>query len=210
MDGGVSAFEKNWKTYDAWYDRNPSLYSSERKALAGLVPGGRGLELGVGTGRFADPLSVTFGVDPAFKMIKLAEKRGVTVVQGRGEELPFLDESFHFVLIVLTLCFVESPETVLKEARRVLKRGGQIILGILNRKSALGRLYQQKKISSIFYGNARFYSSEEVIALIRSVRFRFESSFQTILNYPLVTDRAEDPVSGWDRGGFVAIRATKQ
>jgi hypothetical protein len=48
-----------------------------------------GLEIGVGTGRFAVPLGVRWGVDPSIRMGKMAKARGIQVVSGRAESLPF-------------------------------------------------------------------------------------------------------------------------
>ncbi|MDI6850734.1 MAG: hypothetical protein QMD82_02195 [bacterium] len=49
---------------DQWYERNYYLFQSEVKALKKVVPDGIGLEVGVGTGRFAKELGIEFGVDP--------------------------------------------------------------------------------------------------------------------------------------------------
>jgi len=51
--------------YDRWYERHPAAYAAELAALRALRPSfRRGLEVGVGTGRFAAPLGVAFGVRP--------------------------------------------------------------------------------------------------------------------------------------------------
>ncbi len=61
------------------------------------------------------------GIDPSKNMLREAKKRGIQVIQGIGENLSFKDNTFDFVLIVVTLCFVEEPQYVLKETCRVLK-----------------------------------------------------------------------------------------
>ena len=81
----IRHFETTWKEYDAWYDRHPALYRTELAALQRVVPSGMGLEIGVGTGRFAAPLGVGFGLDPAIRMLRLAKERGLLVARGRGE-----------------------------------------------------------------------------------------------------------------------------
>jgi len=89
----VRHFQRTWKSYDAWYDGHQALYQSELAALKKAVPSGEGLEIGVGTGRFAAPLGVRFGLDPAWNMRRLAKKRKILVIQGLGESLPFKNES---------------------------------------------------------------------------------------------------------------------
>ena len=67
MDG-VEVFEKFAERYDSWFDRNPYAYKSELKAISALIPKGKGIEIGVGTGRFAKPLGIKFGIEPSRKM----------------------------------------------------------------------------------------------------------------------------------------------
>jgi hypothetical protein len=49
----ITSFNLHWRQYDAWYDKQETINASELKALRRLRPSGRGLEVGVGTGRFA-------------------------------------------------------------------------------------------------------------------------------------------------------------
>lgn len=52
-------FEKYTNDYDAWFEEHPFVYQSELKAVSSLWPSsGRGIEIGVGTGRFAAPLGI--------------------------------------------------------------------------------------------------------------------------------------------------------
>ena len=57
-------------------------------------------------------------------MGKIANKKGVNVIEGVAESLPFTDSQFDFVLMVTTICFLEDIETAFNEANRVLKSGG--------------------------------------------------------------------------------------
>lgn len=129
----VQIFEENWKLYDEWFERHQTIFHSEIKALKKITPSSRlGLEIGVGTGRFAPSFSVKFGLDPSFSMLKLAKEKNI---QGIGEAFPFKNESFNFILIVVTICFVNNPFEVLREAFRTLKKKGVLILGIIEKES---------------------------------------------------------------------------
>lgn len=99
----------------------------------------------MGTGRFAVPLGIRIGVEPAKAMADIAQKRGIEVYKAKAEKLPFDDSSFDFVLIVVTICFVQDPVQALREAKRVLKPGGYIIIGMIDKESFLGKLYESKK-----------------------------------------------------------------
>ena len=103
-------FNKYYKKYDVWYDKNKFAYFSELKTVKKVLPKtGKGLEVGVGTGRFAGALGVKFGIDPSGKMLEAAKKRGVEVKLGSGEKIPFQNSTFDYVIIVITLCFVKNP-----------------------------------------------------------------------------------------------------
>jgi len=50
----MSVFDRYYKEYDAWYDRNKFVYLSELEAIREVLPReAKGLEVGVGTGRIA-------------------------------------------------------------------------------------------------------------------------------------------------------------
>lgn len=72
--------------HDAWFDANRQLYLAELEALRGSIPSqGVGVEIGVGTGRFAASLGITVGVEPSPGMAELARKRGVGIIEGVAE-----------------------------------------------------------------------------------------------------------------------------
>ncbi len=205
----VNYYEKNWKKYDDWFNTHKSLYHSEIKALEKVMPSGMGLEIGVGTGRFASPLSVQYGLDPSFNMLKLAKKRNINVVQGFGENLPFKNESFHFVLIVFTIELVDDPPSFLKEAVRTLKKDGSLILGIIDRNSLWGEYYLQKAARSESYSAFRFLTPEEILEIFENIDVEFEEAFQTLFQPPPDIKDIEQPKRGFGRGGFVVLKAEK-
>src|SRR3989338_4147139 len=138
----ISFFDEHAHEYDEWFDKHRAVFESELLALRQFVPKmGVGLEVGAGTGRFAESLGVQFGVEPATQMRAIALSRGINPLDGVAEALPFPDERFDLVLFVTTLCFVSDPIQALKEAYRVLKSGGAILVGIIDKDSALGKYY---------------------------------------------------------------------
>jgi SAM-dependent methyltransferase len=199
-------FDANAARYDEWFERHRLAYLSELLALRAVVPcGGRGLEIGVGGGRFAAPLGIATGVDPAAAMLVLAAARGVDVVRGRAEALPFARASFDHALAVTTLCFVESPPHMLAEARRVLRPGGRLVIGFIDRASPLGREYVARSAESAFYRDAHFYSAVEVGALLERAGFVVEAWAQTLsCGDPAAIEPARP---GYGEGGFVAVAA---
>jgi len=207
----VNIFDKYAEKYDQWYKRNKYVYLSELKALKQAVPkSGKGLEIGVGTGRFAKPLGISIGIDPSENMLKIAKKRGINVFVGVGENLLFENEEFDYVLMVITLCFVDDPDKVIMEANRVLKKKGKLIVGIVDKNSHLGKFYQKKKKQGhIFYKNAKFFSVNEVIKLFKKHKFKEINIFQTIFRPLEKIKEIEKPKEGFGEGGFVAICGKK-
>ena len=62
------------------------------------------IEIGVGriNGKFALPLGIKLGIEPSFEMRKIAESRGIRVIDGVAENLPLEDESFELVLMAVS------------------------------------------------------------------------------------------------------------
>ena len=53
---GAEVFNQYAERYDSWFERDPGLYAAELQALRALLPESkRGIEVGVGSGRFARP-----------------------------------------------------------------------------------------------------------------------------------------------------------
>jgi ubiquinone/menaquinone biosynthesis C-methylase UbiE len=203
-------FAESAREYDAWFDEHRLVYESELQALKRfIVPGGLGLEIGVGTGRFAAPLGIEVGVEPARAMAALARRRGIKVVRGAGETLPFSAACFDLAVIVTALCFIRDPFGALTEATRVLKPGGQILVGEIDKNSPLGQSYEAHKEESKFYRQARFYAVEQVWGWLKKLGYEGVQTCQTIFK-PLREIVSLEPVrDGHGQGGFVVISARK-
>lgn len=203
----ASTFNRHTTEYDAWFERHNDLYQAELGALQTLVPAnGQGVEIGVGTGRFALPLGISIGVEPSPVMAEVARNRGVEVQEGVAEALPFDDNSFDFALMVTVVCFLDDVARAFREAWRILKLGGVLVIGFIDRGSELGRIYEQKKGQSTFYRDATFYSVSELVEVLRETGFTDFSFRQTLLpGEPTAVTILE----GFGDGGFVVIRARR-
>ncbi|KTD61849.1 class I SAM-dependent methyltransferase [Legionella spiritensis] len=204
------AFDNLAVRYDSWFDRHKVAFMSEVAALQKVIPeSGEGLEIGVGSGRFASALGIKNGVEPSAALRKMAEQRGVNVVGGVAESLPFSDESFDYALFGTVLCYLDFPEQGLAEARRVLKPEGVLVIAMIDRNSALGNAYETRKHDNPFYKKANFYSVGEVTELLEDTQFRIKKIYQTIFS-PLENIKSMEPVKeGHGSGGFVVIAAEK-
>lgn len=179
-------------------------------AVRALLPWrGLGLAIGVGTGRFAAPLSVQAGIDPARKVLDYAVNRGILTVQAIAETLPFSDSSFDYALSVTTICFVDDATAMLTEAHRVLKPGGELVIAFIDRTSDLGQDYLAHQAGNVFYREATFYSADEVEQLLRDTGFTEPAWVQTLSKTLEETDEIESLRAGYGQGAFVAVKANR-
>ena len=200
-----SIFDQRAQEYDAWFDERPFVYRSELDALQGAVNGRTGLEVGVGTGRFAHHMGIGYGIDPSAPMLSIARSRGIETVRGRAEHLPFRDGSFDLVLFVTTLCFLDEPPRAMAEAARVVRPGGRIVIGFIDRSSPPGRAYVASLRDSPFYEGARFHTAQEVEGSLRRTGRGAIDSHQTIFGEPREMTAPHPVIEGHGRGLFVVM-----
>lgn len=202
----IEPFESFGDEYDEWFVRNQDKYEQELRAIRSFIPPkGNGLEVGVGSGKFAGPLGIKTGIEPSDKMADKARKLGIKVIKGVAEDLPVSDNCFDFVLMVTTICFVDDIKKTFQEACRVLKRDGFIVVGFVDKESELGREYTLKKNRSKFYSSANFFSTQEVLTYLEDGGFESFEIKQTL--FPgYNTEHIEN---GFGKGSFVVIKGLK-
>lgn len=202
-----SVFDSNAADYDNWFDRHPALFQNEYKALNRAIPKyGIGIEIGVGTGRFAEVLKIPVGVEPAHAMAQMAIERGITVINAKAEDLPFHGLSFDYAIMITTDCFLDNISKAFTEAHRIIKKNGFFIVAMIDKDSELGKQYEIKKATSIWYKDAHFHSVHEISDHLQQAGFTNFEYWQT-----LFSDKEEltDPLPGFGKGGFVVIRSQK-
>ena len=111
-----------------WYEGfRPALKPDELDALHRLLGTGDGrcLDVGCGTGLSTAAVAElgwsAVGVDLSEDMLEVARGRGLEVVQGSADGLPFEDETFDAAVSVWTHTDIEDFSSVLKETARVLR-----------------------------------------------------------------------------------------
>jgi ubiquinone/menaquinone biosynthesis C-methylase UbiE len=142
----TTAFDQHTGQYEQWFEKNHHVFHSELEAIKKVLPvKGEGIEIGIGSGIFAVPLGINKGVEPSEKMRPKAIARGLEVVNAPAEALPYDNNSIDYALMVTTICFVDDPVKSLQEAARVLRKGGSLVIGFVDKNSPLGEKYQQHK-----------------------------------------------------------------
>jgi ubiquinone/menaquinone biosynthesis C-methylase UbiE len=124
---------------------------ARRKRVLGRARG-KVLEIGVGTGknlRLYPPGVEVTGIDISPRMLEraraLAGRIGVTpeLHLADAQRLPFADDSFDTVTATCVFCSVPDPVQGLREAARVLRPGGELLLveHVRPRNPLLGKLF---------------------------------------------------------------------
>jgi SAM-dependent methyltransferase len=136
------ADSQGWaRVFAAIYD--PFLWLGERAGMCRYrrelltQARGRTLEIGSGTGlnlvHYPDDLDGLVLAEPDASMRKRLQatvrrsERPAHVIDARAEQLPFADASVDTVVSTLVLCTVDAPDIALREIRRVLRPGGQLL-----------------------------------------------------------------------------------
>jgi len=165
--------------YDAWLATplGRTVDEVEKDLLAqfaGEVPGQRALDVGTGTGHFAQFLAgrgaCAVGVDISRPMLRVAsaKKHMPPLVQADAGTLPFGDGSFDLVFSVTALEFVPDPVRALGEMVRVCRPGGRLVVGVLNAWSpwAWSRRRMAKRNPDDPFAAAHFYAPPEFVRLL--------------------------------------------
>jgi SAM-dependent methyltransferase len=209
-----TCFDELADQYDAWFDGEGELiFATETKAFNEtllLLPK-PWLEVGVGSGRFAQSLGIGLGLDPSLQLLKTAKRRSLDVLRGNGEFAPFASGVFGTVFLIVTLCFVDAPLELLCETDRILKNNGKVVLGLVLRESPWGQFYLERKDKGHpFYQHARLYSYVEVMGLLEYAGFSIEKTVSTLFQKPGEVRRIERPKVGFSaNAGFTVIVAKK-
>ncbi len=199
--------------YDDWFDSpdGAPLFALEVRCVRSLLEGAphRWLEVGVGTGRFAEALGVEEGLDPSPAVLEFAARRSITVSVGAGEQMPYADNSFGGLLMVVTICFLDDPGATLRECARVMAEGGALVIGLVPADSSWGQHYvRQGEEGHAFYSRATFYTCQEVISLAGAAGLMMDDAMSCLFTPHGGPIDPDGPLrSGIVEGaGFVAMR----
>jgi ubiquinone/menaquinone biosynthesis C-methylase UbiE len=194
-------------TYDAARSLRPEALKRWLDLVTAHAPSRTDVivDIGCGTGRFTQPLAELFpalviGIDPSESM--LASARGkptsgrVEFRQAPAEQLPLADGSVDLVFMSMMLHHLNDRGAAARECRRVLRRGGRILVRNTTR--------------NCFYPHVRFFpgfqaivdsqlpSRDEVVAT-------FEGTGLRLLADEVVESRS--PASWKEFADNIALRA---
>ena len=131
------------------------------------------LDLGGGTGQVAEHL-VKYSkevviVDPSPSMIEKAQKKSdnIKTILGVAEKIPYPDDYFDKVLIYDSMHHMQDPILGLKEAIRVLKPDGKLIIGEIDPRGIGGKLLLF--FEKVFYIYGTYFSPYELRDILKEM-----------------------------------------
>ncbi len=209
----IEIFDQHTAEYEEWFKKYPAVFDSEvlaiREQLQKLPANLTGIEVGLGTGRFAEALGIHEGVEPAGNMRQMAMDKGIEVMDARAERLPYKSIHFDFVLFV-TICHLDNVPDAFEEAYRVLKPGGSIIVGMIKADGPIGQEYEERRKRSTFYHQATFYEVRRINTILKEAGFKDLEYVQTLFGKLDDITKVQAPQEGWQEGSFVVIKATRK
>lgn len=183
----MKQYKKLAPSYNSRFPSYLQVTTGKIAATANIMPDDRVLDLGCGTGELLFTLAQKFpaanefvGIDLSEEMLKLAKSKldafkAVSLRSGNIEQIPYPDASFDLIVSSGVLHYVRNPKTMMREALRVLKPRGRLLLIDMAQESLT------TKISSMFRriadpGAVQYFSLHSVSALLGSQGFKILSS----------------------------------
>jgi ubiquinone/menaquinone biosynthesis C-methylase UbiE len=193
------------RSYRAWFQTplGRAVDADEKAvlfAMADLKPGERVLDVGCGDGTFTEEAARrtgdVVGLDLSRAMLdagaaRLAHVPGIRWVEGDATALPFPDAAFDVVMAVAMLGVLPDPTPAIREAARVLRPGGRLVLGVLNRWSSWAverRVRGWLKPESV-WRDARFSTAPGLRRLLANAGFR-DVAVRGVVYYPPIDSAA--------------------
>ncbi len=124
------------------------------------------LDVGCGTGISLEPwLCKKKGIDPSAKLVSIAQAKGLDVVPGSSDKLPFKDLEFDIVTSITALHHVDDPEQVASEIARVCK--SWLIVSYLRKADVHHRELVMRALSKHFVKEKVIEHDKDVIYFMK-------------------------------------------
>ena len=201
-------FDNHVEEYEKWFVDNHFVFQSELNAIKKVIPSNKnGIEIGIGSGIFAKPLGIKTGIEPSKAMREKAKTRSINAVDAVAENLPYPKSSIDFALMVTTVCFLDDIYKSFYEVNRILSTNGYFIIGFVDKTSPLGKSYIKHKDESLFYKNATFYSTKELLGILKNTGFEVKEIYQTVFGKLNEINQVQKVKPYYGEGSFVVIKA---
>lgn len=218
MRESVNAFDQVAGFYDDWYShpQGRQVFKAELTALESFISdSGLGLEVGAGTGVFAESLTgeerKIICLDPSGAMLAKAKERKMPAIMGVGEHIPITEGVVGFAYMVTTLEFLEYPVVALNQVREIIKKDAPLIIMFINADSSWGSLYRQigAKGDPVFK-HARLRTFQEVNEMLAEAGYVIQECVGTLTTGPEELDVGDELKEPGPETGVIVVRALQE
>jgi len=161
-----------WDLLKAGVNKRRATLLKKHIGKAGLV-----LDVGCAFGIYSNFLrslgNYVVGVDASKRLVSEGKRRfGGTFALGRGESLPFKDDTFNAVLCMGTLIYSNQRGQFLSELHRTLRKGGQLCIIERNRNSPMHKIIGKLKTNENAVDNPdHYFTVSELKKLVEEAGF---------------------------------------
>lgn len=196
-------FKKVFDSIANTYDKVLNQYAVERRVeFIKKYAKGVCLEVGAGNGEISRQLIAkkhkVVATDISPKMVDVIRKNlKIKAVVCDAEKLPFDNNSFDTVVAAELIYYLDHPEKFVKEARRVLRKNGRLIISSASKITEFydiaRSLLRKIGISSMYFDdpNRKFVSLNQLQKVLTEGGFRIKKS-QTAIIIPF---KLFDPIN---------------
>ncbi|MHC4178274.1 MAG: methyltransferase domain-containing protein [Planctomycetota bacterium] len=125
-----SGYDEHWSTSGIFAPSSLRRVRNMVEYMAEIGGSELAVDIGAGTGHVLGFLHRRFtravGIDLSLQMLRVSANRGLTVLRGNGEALPFRSNSINALTAFSVLHHLVRPEAIFPELLRVLKPGGML------------------------------------------------------------------------------------
>lgn len=169
------------------------IFSRQKELILDLVAphtGERVLGVDCGTGNYLQPFrekgcAVT-GIDSSAEMLKIARDKfgtGTELISGKSDDLPFSDNEFDIVTLIISLELSGNPQRSLAEAIRVCR--DRVFIGFLNNYCLAGTQQRLKKLFGLpLNSNIHFFSHAEIKSMVAGLIGSPSISWGSVIYFP--------------------------
>ena len=211
----MKAFDQVAGFYDDWYShpQGRQVFKAELRALESLIPdSGLGLEVGAGTGVFAESLTdedrKIICLDPSRAMLANAKERNMPAIMGVCENIPITKRVVGFTYMVTTIEFLENPVAALKQVMETMKKDAPLTILFINADSAWGSLYRQIGVKGDpVFRYAKLRSLREVREILVDAGYVIQESVGTLTTRPAELEVGNELKKPGPETGVIVVRA---
>jgi ubiquinone/menaquinone biosynthesis C-methylase UbiE len=175
---------------------------------------GLGLEIGAGTGIFAENLTkktrTVICLDVSRLMLVKAKQRGLQTIQGSATSLPIRSNSLNFSYMITAIEFIDNPVKMLNEIKDSLKTKKPLVTLIINKNSLWGQLYAKMgENKDPVFSNAHLYDYDEITGMLNKSGYKIVKHLGTLTSGPYEEDPGDKLSSQYSIVGVIAVKSIK-